>query len=157
LVSVVILATGLLGLSILQGQGLKDNQDAYSRSQANFFLYDMADRLRANAEFWQDEIIDKETSVTGSHHFCNTDDPAGGSVGATPATCTQQQMAEYDVFRWESNITETLPSGAGSITIVDDPNDTSGKKILLLRIDWVRVNDALATMQTPFMTLGVRL
>jgi type IV pilus modification protein PilV len=48
LVTVVILAVGLLGLAGLQAVSMRNNHSAYERTQAVQLAYDMADRVRAN-------------------------------------------------------------------------------------------------------------
>ena len=50
LISMLILAVGLLGLAGLQATGLRNNLSAYNRSQATQLAYDMADRMRANVD-----------------------------------------------------------------------------------------------------------
>ena len=48
MISLVILAMGLLGLAALQGLGTKFGNKAYFRSQAITQAYDIFDRMRAN-------------------------------------------------------------------------------------------------------------
>jgi len=48
LIAVVVLSIGLLGLAGLQTTGLRNNQDAYARTQAATLANDMADRIRSN-------------------------------------------------------------------------------------------------------------
>ncbi|MCP4042433.1 MAG: type IV pilus modification protein PilV [Gammaproteobacteria bacterium] len=48
LVSLLILAIGLLGLAALQTRGVKYNHDAYGRSQGTLLANQMMDMLRAN-------------------------------------------------------------------------------------------------------------
>lgn len=47
LVTVLVLAVGLLGLAGLQLAGMKSNRSAYLRSQAVIATYDLLDRMRA--------------------------------------------------------------------------------------------------------------
>jgi prepilin-type N-terminal cleavage/methylation domain-containing protein len=184
LISVVILAVGLMGLSVIQSQGLKDNQDAYLRSQAIFYIYDMSDRIRANANFWQvkdtafpaklNEINTNANDATpADHNFCSSDDLDTGGVpfrllvdeaDVLLPKCDEAQMAEYDLYRWRENISENLPNGTGEITREDDPNETGDKKILRLRIewsrvglDWKKVNDEIDKIPDPFIELDVSL
>ena len=49
LVTLVILAVGLLGLAGLQATSLRNTESAYQRSQAAILAYDMLDRMRANS------------------------------------------------------------------------------------------------------------
>ena len=50
MVALVVLSVGLLGLAALQTATVRFNQNAYLRSQATNFAYDLADRMRANRE-----------------------------------------------------------------------------------------------------------
>jgi type IV pilus assembly protein PilV len=48
LISLVVIAIGLLGLAALQGKAQKAELESYQRSQALILLQDVAGRLRAN-------------------------------------------------------------------------------------------------------------
>lgn len=50
LVSVVVLAIGLLGMAGLQASALRGNQSSYARSQAVMLSYFMLDMMRANRD-----------------------------------------------------------------------------------------------------------
>jgi type IV pilus assembly protein PilV len=50
LVTLFILAIGLLGLAGLLFEGMRNNQGSYLRTQASIMAYDMADRMRANSD-----------------------------------------------------------------------------------------------------------
>lgn len=97
LIAMVVFAIGMLGLAGMQGTALKDNNDAYMRSQAVFFAYDMGDRIRANPDFWDTLINQPGTGAAtllanravvlgfGAYPFCSTDDQSGVGAGADPA------------------------------------------------------------------------
>ena len=68
LVSMVIMAVGLLGLAGLQTLSLRDNQDDYLSSQATALAYEMSDRIRANAAFWQGPV---PTPSCPAANLCN--------------------------------------------------------------------------------------
>ncbi len=108
LVSVIVLAVGLLGLSGLQVLGLKNNQDAYHRTQLTVLAYDIADRMRANVSSVTD-YVDYTSSTHGSH----TMDSCSGTSG-----CTGKQIAENDMHEWFDAISLLLPSGAGNVSAV---------------------------------------
>lgn len=50
LISLVVIAIGLLGLAALQGKSQNAEMESYQRSQALILLHDMTARLRANRE-----------------------------------------------------------------------------------------------------------
>lgn len=70
LVTLLVLAVGLMGLAALQGFSLQAGQISYLRTQATNFAYEVADHARANrsiveasgsipnADFWNDRVSD---------------------------------------------------------------------------------------------------
>lgn len=122
LVALVVLAIGLLGLAGLQATGLRNNQEAYQRSQATQLAYDLADRIRANM-----------TAKTTYSTITPPSDAAAKSNCLTTAGCSAADMAENDLYEWNNLITSTLPEGAGSISY------TSG--IFTVSISWDEDHD----------------
>jgi len=119
LISMLILAVGLLGLAGLQATGLRNNISAYNRSQATQLAYDLADRMRANVA----EAQNYNTSIY------ITQAPAGAAVAncELAAGCSPTEMAQNDLFEWNCAIAgcdgppvipATLPLGQGSITFL---------------------------------------
>jgi type IV pilus assembly protein PilV len=105
LITLVILAIGLLGLAGLQASGIKNNHSAYHRSQATLAVYDMIDRVRAN-------------KLAINNYLTTFMNPtiATAKIGCTTSGCTNTQMAEHDLYEWNLIITSLLPSGAGEIS-----------------------------------------
>jgi len=105
LVTLVVLAIGLLGLAGLQASSLKHNNNAYQRTQATLLAYDILDRMRANPmgiEARSYDSVDTGISLT---------DP-----GCINTSCTPAQLATSDAFEWAARLTAALPSGRGIIT-----------------------------------------
>jgi type IV pilus assembly protein PilV len=91
LVTMVIVAVGLLGLAGLQVRGLSIQKDAHGRSIATQLALDIADRMRSNA------------GVVGNYGFTTT----YGASYASPTTrcdqatpCTAAQQAAFDLDQW---------------------------------------------------------
>ena len=105
LITLVILAIGLLGLAGLQTTGLKQNQSAYLRSQAAQMSYDIADRMRANM------------SALSSYETTNPATATAATSGCTTAPCTKAQMASNDLYEWNKTLVDTLPSGTATISL----------------------------------------
>jgi len=131
LITLVILAIGLLGLAGLQATGLKNNLSAYHRTQATQLAYDIADRMRANI------------SAIGSYA---TNDPSAASTNAAclevGAACTPTVMASHDLKEWSQAITSELPFGQATIT----PNIAGIHKI---SIQWDDNRDGVADGNDP--------
>jgi len=106
LVAVVILAVGLLGLAGMQATGLRNNQDAYNRSQATQLAYDLADRMRANVVAANTYTATTPISSATTQADCLT------TTGCSPA-----ELAENDLFEWNTTLTNILPGGLGSLAV----------------------------------------
>lgn len=119
LVTVVILAIGLLGLAGLQAASLRFNSSANLRSQATNLAYDIVDRMHAN----------RQAARAGNYD---------GAIASTPPSCAvvvpSGTIAQKDVQAWRNALACTLPFGTGSIartgnniTIVIQWDDTRGQ------------------------------
>ncbi|MCF6256885.1 MAG: type IV pilus modification protein PilV [Gammaproteobacteria bacterium] len=105
LVTLVVLAIGLLGLAGLQASSLKHNNNAYQRTQATFLAYDILDRMRANPFGVE----------AGSY---NAIDTGGGPLtdpGCIDTNCDPVTLATSDTFEWATRLAAVLPSGRGII------------------------------------------
>ena len=113
LISILVLALGLLGLGALQIAGLRTNHSANLRTQATLLAYDMTDRMRVNRKGFED----------GHYNDPNPADRNCVWDGGTLATCTRQHMAEHDRWEWNANITRALPRGVGVVCLDSTPED----------------------------------
>lgn len=104
LIAIVVLAVGLIGLAGLQAASLGNNQSAYNRSQATQLAYDLADRMRANTAG-----IATYTGFVGV--------PTAKPNCLTIAGCSPTDMAENDLFEWNTAVTTSLPNGVGTIAV----------------------------------------
>lgn len=110
LITIFILAIGLLGLVALQTTSLKNNHSAQHRTSAIVLAYDIIDRMRLN----------KTANYTLN-------------MGAAPAAGT---LKDNDLTAWINDLSTSLPAGDGSVAIAgnivtivvqwDDSRGTSG-------------------------------
>lgn len=133
LVSMIILALGLLGLASLQGISLKNNQDAFLFGQANALTYEMSDRIKANRLGW--------TAIPAA--------PAAGcatSCNSAANTCTPTQMAASDYCYWLQKATTILsPNATVAIQTSNGIAPCIGSApSLCLSITWSRTNQNLS-------------
>ena len=138
LISMVILAIGLLGLAGLQMTGLRHNLSAYHRSQATQLAYDMADRMRVNivnAELGSNSVYVQKAPPSNANKQA--------SCLTTSGTCTPTQMAEQDLFEWNENIIQKLPSGLGKIELIGAVAD----KTFMITMTWVDKNKTKAAFK----------
>ncbi len=108
LITVIIMAVGLLGLAALQITSLKANHGALQKTQATFLAYDIADRIRAN----------RNDGLNESYDILLSDIKPTGST-----------LPELDVNDWLTSVSELLPSGDGAI-------DCTTAGICTISISW---------------------
>jgi type IV pilus assembly protein PilV len=103
LVALVVLSVGLLGIAGLFVESLRNNRTALLRTQAINFTSDMGDRIRANATAGDAYDMDTYGGAPSLHACSPTIDVAGGN-------CTIAELAEDDLARWQTAVTDALPA-----------------------------------------------
>lgn len=105
LITLVIIATALLGTAGLQLYAMKVGKNSEFRTQAVFLAEELAERMEAN----------KAAAITGSY-------AASGTVAASAVAdcrvnaCNADSVAQFDLAEWEARIAQALP---GANWIVD--------------------------------------
>lgn len=105
LVTMVIVASGMLGTAAMIVQAMRANQSAQFRNQAVIMSADIAERMEAN----------KAAAVAGSYVAANGTVPSVAATDCSVAACTPTQLAAYDLAIWQSQVS-TLPGGNWTIT-----------------------------------------
>ena len=121
LVALLVLSIGLLGVAGLQLTSLRNNRSAHLRSQAQVMAYDITDRMRANRQLAVD---------TGAYNIAIGIPAIGGT------------LAGDDLVRWKEAILNSLPSGDGSVQVVNT-------NVVLITVQWV---DQLSATPQQFTT-----
>lgn len=109
LVTMIVIAIGLLGLAGLQATTLKNGNTAYFRSQATMLSYDILDCMRAN----------RPAAVLGSYN-----------IGIGTSASLAGGVAGADVTAWKQNVDRSIPTGDGSISV-----DNAGNVTLIIQWD----------------------
>lgn len=99
LVTLVLVSISMLGLLAVQARAIELNNQAYLRSQAIAFAYDMSERVRLNAA----------SAVAGNY---NLSKPASPS-----SSCSSASLSHQDKCEWLTQLDKTLPGGDGSISL----------------------------------------
>ena len=110
LISLVILAVGVLGLAALQTTGIQYTHDAYIRSQATVIVYDLVERMRNN--------------VDNANNYIAAADPAG-TCDVTAGGVTNDLTCFFET------IAATVPEGTGSIAA-----DGANPGGFLINVSW---------------------
>lgn len=100
MVALLVISIGLLGLAALQINSLRQNTSAYHQSQAVIIANNMADRVRANPNAFDDYIgVDTQNDY---------------DQDCMEAECSTAQLSVADASDWKT-MTSNLPSGRGII------------------------------------------
>lgn len=102
LVTIVVMAVGLLGFAALQTVALKSSRTALHHSYATFYAYDIVDCMRVN----------RAAAIGAAYNFDFHTDPAGGTI------------AGADMGAWKTALARDLPSGQGKVTVDGQGNTT---------------------------------
>ena len=143
MVSLFILAGGMLGMAALQNQVIKNNHAAFTESQAIFLINDMAERIRANRGN-DAYVIDYPEPTVNPGTNCST------------SQCSSNQMVAWDLYQWRLKIEDqhTLPQGQSQI-IYDSLARTF---TISIRFDWSHLGGVDLTndgMRTVTMTTRI--
>lgn len=125
LVSMIVIALGLLGYAGLQAASLKNGHTAYLRSQATMLSHDIVERMRVN----------RVAAIAGTYDVTIGATPGGGGI------------AGGDLAEWKRSLRQSLPAGDGAVSVsgVGTPGE------VLITIEWDDDGDGTPTqffMQT---------
>ncbi len=97
LITMVIIAIGLMGFAAMMVHSMKNNRTAMQRSMATFYAYDIIDSMRVN----------RSAAESGNYTREFTDSPPTGT-----------SVADNDLNLWLTELSGKLPGGAGKISIL---------------------------------------
>ena len=122
LVTMAIVAFGVLGLLGLQARALSYQRDSFDRRTAAEMVSQLAERIRANHMGLVNGDYQSGFTVA-------TPTPVAISACATPTACTEAELATRDLGQWFAEYRRRIPGGA---TYVDwDPANTRSIRISL--------------------------
>lgn len=117
LITMIIIALGLLGQAGLMALSSKANNGAIMRSQATLLAYDIIERLRMNRALAVTGVFNVSFAAAGA-------DPSDSISGTT--------INKVELRDWKSNIEQALSSGDGKVTVF-------GAGDVTIQIQWCEV------------------
>jgi len=118
LVTVIILAIGILGAASMQVTTLKDLSGSHNLSIAQIAAANLSESIRANP------------AGALANDYVHSSAPAGGYPDCTLIACSSSQLAAYDVGSWWNTLKRDLPSGSGRVT------RQAGSNTFVLTVRW---------------------
>jgi type IV pilus assembly protein PilV len=128
LVSLVIVAFGLLGLLGLQARALSFQKDSSDGRAAAELASQISDRIMANMLGFRDRNYDDDMNPPG-------DVPMAFAACAIPAQCTPAEIANRDQARWQQEVRRRLPSAAVYL-VPDNANPLGWPRFVTVTIAW---------------------
>ena len=113
LISIVVIAFGLLGIAGLQAFALQNNQSAGQRMTTTMLANDMVERVwSSNPNFRPLYHAPAIASYASPDSSC-----------LSVAGCPPAQLVANDLAEWQARIAASLPGGQGIICRDDSPDD----------------------------------
>lgn len=142
LISLVILAVGMLGMVALQQEALQYNHAAFTDSQAQFLLTDMAERIRAN-------------NGNAAYALTFAETPGVVSTDCAANACNNSQMAVWDVNQWRALVEDPayLPQGESQI-VFDSLTRTF---VISIRYEWSQLGGVDVTDGKRTVSITTRI
>jgi type IV pilus assembly protein PilV len=117
LIALLVLSFGLLGMAGLQTYALRNNNNAYYRSQASELANDIVDRMRANRPAAVGDAPVQATIPASAYNVAIGTAPTGGTIAA-------QDLREWKLLLGGDAVAGTslgvplgrLPAGDGEVT-----------------------------------------
>lgn len=128
LVAIMIMALGLIGLALMQAQGLKFTTGAYSRTQASMLANDIIDRMRVHGDeiMRQDSLDGDPADYIGAYVDAATTIEAGSNQCADAGDAIDpENLVAHNVACWKDlvdeqiNGTATIDFSEGSPTLLN--------------------------------------
>ena len=117
LVTIIIIAVGVLGTAALQITTLKNLSSSRSASLAAIVADDFSERMRANPiASLADQYV--HSAALGAYPDCAAN------------ACTTAQLANYDMGTWWDDLAIVLPSASGQVT------RNAGTNTFVLTVRW---------------------
>lgn len=117
-VSLFVLAVGLLGTLAMQAQGVNSNQRANFVTEANILAADMVDRILA----YNNIDTDTFSGHSGDYNGLDTLSESASAPDCS-AGCPLADQVVLDTAQWGDALAQNLPNGSGKISF-DDANNT---------------------------------
>lgn len=164
LIAVLVLSIGLLGLAGLQAASLHNNHSAYLRSQATLLAYGIADRMRANqvrshvfssGGSYGCGTIATGISINNCSYLMNAYTTPSAVSSCNSSGCSTANMAQNDLYEWETTLSRELPNGKGVVCLDSTPDDgtpaapacSGGGDVYAIKIWWTDSRDPAAPPQ----------
>lgn len=152
LVSLVILAIGVMGLLGVQLRTLTDQQQGVQRATAMRLADELFEKVKANPgnTFNMSDPLGNTQWIWMDDYVLTWGTAPANNPNCTTAACTGQQRAQFDIRQWRVRLLNALPGGDVRVLVSPD-----SERQLIVIIGWqLKESGADAGLLTPF-TLNI--
>jgi type IV pilus assembly protein PilV len=123
LVSVFVLAIGIIGTAGMQLTALRTSQQTAFQTAAIQLASEIADKMRTNVgHFHQADDVNPFLNLD----YSSSDDPLPATGKACHASsCNAEELANFEIHEWKSRVKAALPGGRIAICRDSHPWDSS--------------------------------
>lgn len=126
LVAIVVVALGILGILGVQMRTLNDTQTSVRRAQAVRLIEDLSERMKINPN-----------ALANLNGYVTDWDATPASLkDCSASTCTNAELAGYDLAQWKQTVKNTLPIADAKIFIAQGEATASNRRQLGIMIRW---------------------
>jgi type IV pilus assembly protein PilV len=123
LVSVFVLAVGIIGTAGMQLTALRTSQQTAFQTAAIQLASEIADKMRTNVQHFSES---DEANPFLNLDYASSGDPLPATGKACHASsCSAEEFANFEIHEWKSRVKATLPGGRIAICRDSEPWDTS--------------------------------
>lgn len=146
LISVLILAVGLLGFAGLQTQAIRTNFDSLQRAKASALVEDLLDRMRANQAV--------AINTTQFERTLSATNPmAEPARDCSANVCNVNDMAEWQLYEWFTDkVLVQAPTATVTISkplaVSTDPTVPANPRVVQVDIQMVEVTEGILNVDT---------
>lgn len=112
LVSIFVLALGVIGTAGMQLTALRTTQQSAFQTSAIGLATEMADKMRVNAN--QMKLADAQNPFLAVNYQSASDPdptPPGKLCYTSGVDCSAAELAGFDIYEWEKHVKASLPGG----------------------------------------------
>ena len=129
LIALIIMSVGMLGIAGLYVHSMQAGRTSLFRHHAVTLAGDVADRIRANPR------------ALGAYALAGADNNCvSGGINCTPAA-----MAANDIFLWQQQAVDTLPTGTVAVAFLDN---TPAPHTYTITVSWTEPGQAMTYIIT---------
>lgn len=127
LISVFVLALGVIGAAGMQLVAMRTGQQSGLQTVAVQLATEMADNMRQNAT--EMNKADSDNPYLFSYNSAADTAPAAPTKMCYGAACNSAELAEFDIYEWQTRLKGGLPGGRVVICRDETPWNTGAAKL----------------------------